>query len=161
VLAALPGRARARFRVGRFLQVDGATAVFALPNDVHRSYCDEVRHDVEEVLGAHFGIPVPLRLVVDPESGSGDGTGPAVSGPASSQPATGPRPVTGHAPTTVGTTTEPSPGEGDRRSPGDELPVDDEALLDPAVLQTETELAGAGPTPEQRLRQAFPGAEEI
>ena len=31
-------------------------------------------------------------------------------------------------------------------------------LLDPAVLAAETELAGAGLTPEERLKQAFPGA---
>ena len=34
-------------------------------------------------------------------------------------------------------------------------------LLDPAVLAAETEPAGAGLTPEQRLLQAFPGAEEV
>jgi hypothetical protein len=38
---------------------------------------------------------------------------------------------------------------------------DDDALLDPEVLRAETAPAGAGVSPEQRLRQAFPGAEEV
>ena len=68
LLASLPNRARARFRVGRFLAVDDGTAVFALPNETHRSYCEEVRPEVETALGSHFGVPVPLRLVVDDDS---------------------------------------------------------------------------------------------
>jgi DNA polymerase-3 subunit gamma/tau len=74
VLAALPSRARARFRVGRFVAADEGTAVFALPNDTHRRYCEEVRTDVEQALTGHFGVRVVLRLVVDddqpPEGGS-------------------------------------------------------------------------------------------
>ena len=34
-------------------------------------------------------------------------------------------------------------------------------LLDPAVLAAETEPAGAGLTPQERLKQAFPGAQEV
>jgi len=34
-------------------------------------------------------------------------------------------------------------------------------LLDPVVLAAQTELAGAGLSPEERLKQAFPGAEEV
>jgi hypothetical protein len=34
-------------------------------------------------------------------------------------------------------------------------------LLDPAVLAAETELAGVGLSPEERLKQAFPGAQEV
>ena len=34
-------------------------------------------------------------------------------------------------------------------------------LLDPEVLAAETEPAGVGPSPEQRLKLAFPGAEEV
>jgi hypothetical protein len=44
-------------------------------------------------------------------------------------------------------------------------PPDHEAgqpdLLDPVVLAAETQLAGAGLSPEERLKQAFPGAEEV
>ncbi|HLK39831.1 MAG TPA: DNA polymerase III subunit gamma/tau, partial [Polyangiaceae bacterium] len=38
LLASLPNRARARFRVGRFLATDGGAAVFALPSETHRRY---------------------------------------------------------------------------------------------------------------------------
>jgi DNA polymerase-3 subunit gamma/tau len=65
VLAGLSGRARARFSSGRFTAVDGGSAVFALPNAIHRDRCEEVRPDVESALAAHFGRPVPLRLVVE------------------------------------------------------------------------------------------------
>jgi hypothetical protein len=40
--------------------------------------------------------------------------------------------------------------------------VDDEHdFLDPDVLAAETEPAGVGLTPEERLKQAFPGAHEV
>ncbi len=124
LLASLPNKARARFRVGRFIAVEGATAVFALPNETHRSYCEEVRTVVETALGDHFGLPVPLKLVVDDEA---DTDGP-------SRPA--PRPTGGDAPA-------PSAAAGP-----DEVQPD---LLDPVVLAAETQLAGAGLTPEERL----------
>ncbi len=123
VLAALPARPRARFKVGRFVAVEGGTAVFALPNETHRSYCEEVRHDVEEVLSAHFVVPVALRLVVEPDERPPAGEVPVVDGPG------------------------PGPDEPD--------------LLDPAVLAAETEPAGAGLSPADRVKQAFPGAEEV
>ncbi|HLX87539.1 MAG TPA: hypothetical protein VKR22_03620, partial [Acidimicrobiales bacterium] len=128
LLTQLPSRARARFRVGRFVAVDGSGALFALPNETHRSYCEDVRLDVEAVLAAHFGTPVPLRLVVDDEAGT-------------------------EAPTA-------KPGPGPTRAP-EPSAEDDTALLDPEVLEAETERAGAGPSPEQRLKQMFPGAEEL
>jgi DNA polymerase-3 subunit gamma/tau len=133
LLASLSNRARARFRVGRFLAVDDGAAVFALPNDTHRSYCEEVRLEVEQMLGGRFGTAVPLRLVVDDEATS---------------------------------VTTPSPGRTDRASTSatatSAAPSEDHsALLDPVVLAAETEPAGAGLTPEQRLKQVFPGAEEV
>ena len=136
-MASLPGRARARFRVGRFVAVDGDTAVFALPNETHRSYCEEVRSEVETALRGHFGTPVPLRLVVD-EDADGDPT-PRSAGAA---PAAGRR----SAPVAD------AGGEHDPAQPD---------LLDPHVLAAETELAGAALSPEERLKQAFPGAEEV
>ncbi len=67
LLPQLAGAAKARFRGGRFASVDDGTAVFALPNDMHRQRCDEYRAEVEGLLARHFGVPVPLRLVVDAE----------------------------------------------------------------------------------------------
>jgi len=65
VLLALSPRAKSRFRVGRFVASDGDRATFALPNAIHRDRCEEVRVDVEQALAAHFGRPVPLRLVTE------------------------------------------------------------------------------------------------
>ncbi|HZU80705.1 MAG TPA: hypothetical protein VE991_12375, partial [Acidimicrobiales bacterium] len=59
----------------------------------------------------------------------------------------------------------PAPARGGRAAAAAEEPPppdDDEgALLDPEVLASETEPAGAGLSPEQRLKQLFPGAEEV
>jgi hypothetical protein len=137
LLASLPNRARARFRVGRFVAVDGGTAVFALPNETHRSYCEDVRVEVETALGSHFGTPVPLRLVVDDDA---DGDAPTRSAP----------PMPGGSP-------------GAAPVPAAEVEHDDghHDLLDPTVLAAQTEPAGTGLSPEELLKQAFPGAEEV
>jgi DNA polymerase-3 subunit gamma/tau len=76
VLGQLPQRAKARFRAGRFADVDGETAVFALPDPFHRDRCIECQPDVEAALAAHFGQPIALRLDVD----TGRGTPPARGG---------------------------------------------------------------------------------
>jgi hypothetical protein len=70
VLSGLKGRARARFRAGRFVAAQDGVATFALPDEIHRSYSDECRVDVEAALRAHFGVPIRLRLVVDDDSPS-------------------------------------------------------------------------------------------
>lgn len=69
VLAELKGRARALYRAGRFVSADGTTAVFALPDEVHRSYCEVCREEVEAALGAHFSLPLTLRLVAEGNEG--------------------------------------------------------------------------------------------
>jgi len=120
--------------VGRFTSVDGGTAVFALPNETHRSFCEELRLDVESALRSHFGVSVPLHLVVDDELEDEGGRGSGRR--AARDPAADPS--------------------------GFDDPRDDEPdLLDPVVLAAETEPAGAGLSPEQRLKQAFPGAQEV
>lgn len=67
LLGQLPAAGKARFRGGRFATVQDGVAVFALPNDMHRQRCEEYRPEVEAILALHFGVPVPLRLVVDAE----------------------------------------------------------------------------------------------
>jgi hypothetical protein len=64
-LAALAQRSRARFRAGRFVGVEGEVALYALPDSFHLNRCLEVQPEVEQALGAHFGRPVRLRLVVE------------------------------------------------------------------------------------------------
>ena len=68
VLTSLKGRPRARFRAGRFVAAEGGVATFALPDEIHRSYSEECKLDVEAALRAHFGVPVRLRLTVDDDS---------------------------------------------------------------------------------------------
>jgi len=65
VLDQLSPKAKALYKPGRFTQVDGDAAVYALPNKVHVQRCEKVRSDVETALAAEFGRPVPLRLIVD------------------------------------------------------------------------------------------------
>jgi DNA polymerase-3 subunit gamma/tau len=113
VLASLAAKARARFTSGRFVSVEGDAALFALPNAMHRDRCEEVRADVEAALAAHFGKPVPLRLVVD-----------AVD------------------------TVAPNPPPGS---------MEDD--IEPDELREAPDAAVT--SPEARLKQAFPGAEEV
>ena len=63
ILDKISARAKARFRGGHW--VDAGTPTFALPTEIHRQRCEEVRTDVMEALAAHFGRKVPLTLVVD------------------------------------------------------------------------------------------------
>ncbi len=156
LLAALPNKARARFRVGRFTDVEGSTAVFALPNEMHRSYCEEVRLEVEAALGAHFGTTVPIRLVVDDEAA----VEPVASSPAPASRGRKPASAAAPGPSPTRGVTAPRP-DASATVDSDESNSPSPDLLDPAVLAAETELAGAGLTPEERLKQAFPGAQEV
>jgi hypothetical protein len=61
----LPKAARVRFVAGRFVDVADGVVLFALPNAAHRERCEPLRGEVEATLAAHFGRPVPLRLVVE------------------------------------------------------------------------------------------------
>jgi hypothetical protein len=73
-------RAKALFKAGRFLRVTDGRAEFGLPTKIHAEKCAPHREAVEQALAAHFGQPVPLRLVVDNEGGSPPGDGPTGSG---------------------------------------------------------------------------------
>ena len=165
LLASLPGRARARFRTGRFVAAENGAAVFALPNETQRSYCEEVCSEVESVLAARFGTAVPLRLVVDDD-------------PAEELTQRAPVPSSVRAaarrmkiPKSTGSakpgSTPPAAAVGTSRQVGardeeDDEDADSEAeLFDPKVLEAETEPAGEGPSPEERIKLAFPGAEEV
>ncbi len=132
VLAALPSRARARFRVGRFVAVADGAAHFALPNETHRRYCEEVRPDVEQALSAHFGCRVPLVLVVDTDAD----------------------------PTAAGSRPSTSPPGPQTSGPVDPAADDHDELLDPERLAEETAPAHPAASVADRLKRAFPGAEE-
>ena len=71
VLPALPPKARARYKAGRFVDVpDQGVAGYALPTAIHRERCAEVQGDVEQALAGHFGRRVPLKLLVEAEVGA-------------------------------------------------------------------------------------------
>ena len=74
VLDALPRGTKAIYSTGRFVDGDGSAAVFALANAPTRDHCEKKRTEVEAALAAHFGRPVPIRLVTDADVG---GTPPA------------------------------------------------------------------------------------
>ena len=63
VLGALKPGTRAMYRTGRFVESEAGSAVFALANAPTRDHCEKKRPEVEAALAAHFGRPVPLRLV--------------------------------------------------------------------------------------------------
>ena len=122
VLASLPMPAKSRLRMGRFIEVEGDTAVFALPNQPHVTNAEGIKSDAEDALSAHFGTRVKLRLVVDEAGGSA--------------PAPAAAPVPRRA-------THPPEDEIE------EVDVED------------TVVAGVPNSPEEVVRTAFPGAEEV
>ncbi len=100
---------------------------------------------MEQALAAHFGRPVKLKLVLDQDApavgvrppGRGGGAGGGADG---------------------GTRSAPGGGRGRGRGPAEPPPVTaDEEEYDWAEL----EQAPAVSSPEQRLLEAFPGAEEV
>jgi len=91
LLDSMRPKIKALFAAGRFTAVEDGTAQFALPNVAHQQRCESFRPDVEKVLAAHFGRPVPMVLVVDdggappaaaPGGSSGGGQADAGSAPA-------------------------------------------------------------------------------
>ncbi|MDP1793111.1 MAG: DNA polymerase III subunit gamma/tau [Acidimicrobiales bacterium] len=80
ILDSISPRAKARFRGGHW--VDAPAPTFALPTDIHKQRCDEVRLEVQEALSQHFGRRLDLTLVVD----SAANTQPARSAAPSPEP---------------------------------------------------------------------------
>ena len=78
ILPTLKPMARALFSAGHFLgERDGAFA-FGLPNETHRSRCEQYRGDVESAIAGLVGRSVKLMLVVDASSAGDDGLAPVV-----------------------------------------------------------------------------------
>jgi DNA polymerase III subunit gamma/tau len=107
---------------GRFVEVDKSTAVYAVPDKGLLDRAEPNRGEVEAALAAHFGRPVPLRLVLDAAADPG---------------AAPPRPATQRP-------------EEQRPEDPDDYDLDDLQNAPIAVA-----------SPEQRLLEAFPGAEEV
>ncbi|MEO7427909.1 MAG: hypothetical protein ABIY48_00870, partial [Acidimicrobiales bacterium] len=81
VLPGLKQGTRAMFLTGRFVEPEAGSAVFALANGPTRDHCEKKRPEVEAALAAHFGRPVPLRLVAIAEE-AGSATSASRPGPA-------------------------------------------------------------------------------
>jgi len=143
VLRGLPGKAKALFSAGRFVDATGGVATFALPNAVHRDRCEDVRPVVEAALAAHLGRPVPLRLVVDGQPAR-TGAGPVADRPSGAAPQGRSLPEEGSHPTPA-TRHDPDP------DPDDEVVDLDELRRGEAVESVA----------EQRIMEAFPGATEV
>ena len=76
MISTLRPKAKALFQAGRFVGVEGDHAVYGLPNETHRTRCEDMLGEVEGALADHFGRPIPLHLVTDP------GADPALDRPA-------------------------------------------------------------------------------
>ncbi|MBF6556968.1 MAG: DNA polymerase III subunit gamma/tau [Acidimicrobiales bacterium] len=173
IIGRLRPKAKALFQAGRFVRVDGDQAVFGLPNEIHRTRCEEVRGEIEAALTDHFGRPVGLALLVDAGAGAaGGGSAPAGDDPAPLDPGSS---TTSNSRAATARSPKPGAGSGSReasrgrpdRSPaqpetgqGGEEPVDSEDLsaFDESQLG---EVADVDNSAQARVLQAFPGAEEV
>ncbi len=166
-------KAKALFQAGRFVGVGGDQAVFGLPNEIHRTRCEEVRGEIEAALTDHFGRPVGLALLVDGGSGTGGGSVPGGDDPAPPDPgsSTTSNSRTATAPSAKPRVAGPGPMEASPERPdrfkaqpetgqGGEEPVDGEDLsvFDESQLG---EVADVDNSAQARVLQAFPGAEEV
>ena len=137
ILPNLRLKVRALYQAGRFVAANDGVGDFALPNEAHVHMASSVRGEVAEALSTYFGRRVDVRLVVDDHPGHSSG---AITRT--------PRPAADPAPAAA-----PAPEElGDINDIG-------EPIEDPEELRR-AERAGAEWATE-RIREAFPGAEEI
>jgi DNA polymerase-3 subunit gamma/tau len=162
IIGRLRPKAKALFQAGRFVGVEGDKAVFGLPNEIHRSRCEEVRGEIEVALADHFGRAVGLVLVVDVGAGGGGGTGPGGGEPAgvpsrSYPPEPGPGTDRSASGRPAGGVTAPAPAaEGAGAESPDDL--EDLSAFDESQLG---EVADFDNSVESRVLKAFPGAEEV
>jgi DNA polymerase III subunit gamma/tau len=151
IIGRLRPKAKALYQAGRFVAVHGERAVFALPNEIHRTRCAEMQPEIETVLSEHFGRPVTLELVVEP----GDHAGPSPT-PAPTRSPEGPPEGSSTPPPRPVTRPDPHP-ESDLEDSGP-TDLEDLSVFDEAELG---EVADVDNSAETRVLQAFPGAEEI
>jgi len=169
VLSQLRPRVRAVFAVGRFVGTEGATAILALPNSAHVERASSQCEEVAEALGRYFGRRIDLRLVAETDvEGASATSASGSSGSSVSRTARDPAAAAGDgespplaaAAIAVGLRHEAAgPGTAGtdvRRGPGDEM-------LDPDDLDPYGERVGGDSLSwaQDRLMEAFPGAEEV
>ncbi|CAB4856702.1 unannotated protein [freshwater metagenome] len=137
ILPTLKPMARALFSAGHFQGERNDALVFGLPNETHRTRCEQYRADVERAIEAHFGSKVQLVLVLDSSPSRDDApsqtTSPRTSDPGASTP--------GSAQTASGAQSEPD----------EDIDMDDLTDAPPESVLS----------PLDRLAQAFPGSKLI
>jgi DNA polymerase-3 subunit gamma/tau len=84
VLGGLPLKIRSKWRSGRWIEPEGGSLRFAVPNAWHQKECEQSRRDVEQALGAHLGGSVAVSVVVE------GGAGPGAASPGMPPPAPDP-----------------------------------------------------------------------
>jgi DNA polymerase-3 subunit gamma/tau len=133
VLPRLSRQAKPVLAAGRWVDTEGGVAL-AVPNEPHRTRCEQHRAELEGALAAHFGRPLTVSFVVEGAiTGSVTDVGRERSGP----------------------------GQGGRSTPAepaDPEPGTEEAI-DPAELVDAGPEHDLGTL--ERLAQAFPGAELV
>jgi DNA polymerase-3 subunit gamma/tau len=145
LISGLRPKAKALFQAGRFVHVEEGRAVYGLPNETHRTRCEDMRAEVEAALAGHFGRPIPLALVVEP--GADAPSDRVTSRQGSSAPSASPRDGSPGR--------RPSASAAPAPTPDDD---DDDVAFDESELG---EVADVGNLAEARVLQAFPGAEEV
>ena len=145
--AAFAPKAKALFQAGRFVGVESDRALFGLPNETHRIRCEEVRGEIESALSDHFGRPVPLALIVDPDQARPHRSRLLVRRPPRR---TGPR-------TAHGSSHRRSRHPASRASSGSRGGRGSVRLR----RGPNGEVAEVDNSAEARVLQAFPGAEEV
>jgi hypothetical protein len=151
VIGGLRPKAKALFQAGRFVGVEDDKAVFGLPNEIHRTRCEEVRGEIESALSGHFGREVGLVLIVD------SGTPPGASDP-TPPPDVGSSPASRPGPPDPGTPPRVSTPSPDHPEGGATDGIDDLGVFDESELG---EIAQVDNSATSRVLQAFPGAEEV
>jgi DNA polymerase-3 subunit gamma/tau len=165
ILNQLRPRVRAVFAVGRFLASDDAAAVLALPNVAHVERAKSDSAEVAEAIGRHFGRTVQLRLVAETDAATAHlspGAAPGsranpVSGAAPRSTSSGPRAAEaeGHA-GSGSLQSHRAPVGNDQDDAGEEMLDPDD--LDPLGDQVHGDAASWA---QERLKEVFPGAEEV
>ena len=166
VLSQLRPRVRAVFAVGRFVATEGTTAVLALPNSAHVDRAEAQSQEVAEALGRYFSRPIGLRLVAESDVGGAQLPGSSRAGDATAPKGNGrgPAPPPLLAPALPGESPVFAAGRhAVAATPRPELEDAADEMLDPNDLDPHGEnVAGdAVSWAQDRLMEAFPGAEEV
>ncbi len=145
ILPGLRPKARAIYQAARLVAYETDTLTAGLPNEAHLRHAEPLRGDIEAALRAHLDRPITLVLVV-----SHPGVAPLLEG--SIQQPTSVRTTARHELNETSTSlSEPPPEILDEDEVGTPLTKEQDAALSSSTI------AWA----EDRLRAAFPGAEEI